>query len=180
MNSPRPANTTTAKAAVVALIFVLISVVLIWKLFGGDDGDGTETVSPSGTDTTLVAPVVTDESGQPVVETTLAPTTTTIPKGNIQVVVANAARVAGSAGRAKDTLVAQGYTVTSATNAVDVLDITAVYYREGMDAAAADVAAVLGAKTDQVALMPIPEPALDAPVTPQVHILVMLGKDLAK
>ena len=53
---------------------------------------------------------------------------------------------AGSAGRAKDTLVAQGYTVTSATNAVDVLDITAVYYREGMDAAAADVAAVLGVR----------------------------------
>ena len=178
MNSPRPVNNAMVKGAAIGLIFLAIGVFLIMKLLGGGDDDTTaEPVGSDGTETTVV---VDGSDGVVPTETTVTVVDTTIPRGNIQVVVANAARVAGSAGRTRDNLVANGFTVTSATNAVDVLEITQIYYREGMDTAAADVAAVLGAKTDQVALMPIPEPALDAPVTPQVHILVMLGKDLAK
>jgi hypothetical protein len=127
--------------------------------------------------TTTLAPTTTTST-----TTTLPPTTTTAPlvTEGATVLVANATKVPGAAGRLTGELAAVGYHLLDATNAAgneEVLDATKVYFLPAGEAVATGLATVLGVP---LARMPTPAPITDATVgLGEATVLVMLGKDLA-
>jgi hypothetical protein len=123
--------------------------------------------------------------------TTVAETTTLVPPGTttttlttvdpaaVKVIVANAAGVQGAAGRMTDSLKAKNYVTLSPTTAQQKdLATTAVYYVDGNQAAAQQVATDIGAPATAVQLIPVPPPA-GVDIKDAV-VLVLLGQDLAK
>jgi hypothetical protein len=134
---------------------------------------------PTTVPPTTVAPTTTT---LPATTTTSPPTTTTTPlvTEGASVLVANATKVPGGAGRLSEELTKVGYHTAAPTNAAgneEVLDATKVYFLPAGEAVATGLAAVLGAP---LARMPTPAPITDATAgLGDATVLVMLGKDLA-
>ncbi len=119
---------------------------------------------------------------EPTTTTTSPPTTTTAPlvtEGAV-VLVANATKVPGGAGRLTNELNKLGYHTTDPTNAAgneEMLDATKIYFLPAGEAVATGLAALLGVP---LARMPTPAPITDATAgLGEATVLVMLGKDFA-
>ena len=148
------------------------------------DPSAPVTTSPN----TIAATTVLTTTAPPTT-TTLAPTTTTSPpttttaplvtEGAI-VLVANATKVPGGAGRLTSELAGVGYHTAAATNAAgneQLLDTTKVYFLPAGEAVATGLATLLGVP---LAHMPTPAPITDATAgLGEATVLVMLGKDFA-
>ena len=100
------------------------------------------------------------------------------PPAEVRVLVANGTEVTGAAGATLDTLVAsEGYNGVQAVNdnSEEVIAITYVYYSQGYELDALNVALIINAKSESVFPMPLELPIddlLDA------NVLVHVGADL--
>lgn len=150
--------------------FVLAGGLVVAACAGDDDS--------SDTTTTTAAPAATTAP------TTAAPTTTTAPTTTVAlvvegatVIVANSSIVGGAAGRMTDELATAGFTTVTATNGVEKLEATVVYYTDddGAEAVAESVAAAMGGV--EVEAMPDPIPTEDGELA--ADILLLLGTNEA-
>ncbi|MBB32344.1 MAG: hypothetical protein CL455_01650 [Acidimicrobiaceae bacterium] len=100
------------------------------------------------------------------------------PPAEVRVLVANGTEVTGAAGATLDTLVAtSGYNGVQAVNDIEenILEKTYVYYSQGYELDALNIAIIINAKSEFVLPMPIELPIddlLDA------NVLVHVGADL--
>jgi hypothetical protein len=147
---------------------------------GGDDGgdDGGDTGSDTGgADTGGTTPTTgVSNAGS-------LPTATTLPVASrpaneVKVVVANAARVDGAAGRATEQLRALGYTTLPASNAEEAADTSTLYYAESYEPEALVMANEIGLDAANVAPMPDPIPISEPPA--DANLVLLLGRDLAQ
>jgi hypothetical protein len=96
----------------------------------------------------------------------------------VKVFVLNGSGLVGVAQQATDILNGRGYTTIAPKNAPANVPATAVYYVEGYQADALQVAAALGAESTQVQPMPAPgtNPAIPAD-TQGANVVAVLGPD---
>ncbi len=143
---------------------------------GGDDGGDTE-ADTGGSDTAGTTPTTgVSNAGS-------LPTATTLPVASrpaneVKVVVANAARVDGAAGRATEQLRALGYTTLPASNAEEAADTSTLYYAEGYEPEALVMANEIGLDAANVAPVPDPIPISEPPA--DANLVLLLGRDLAQ
>ena len=142
---------------------------------GGDDAPATTTTDvPVAT----AAPVTTAAS------TTTTTTTTTVPPlvtEGATVVVANSSIVGGAAGRMTTVLGDAGFTTTAATNGIDKLDDSIVYYSEAEGAEGAQaVAESVGRALGGVAVEALPDAIpTESGDLGEAQVLVLLGNNQA-
>ncbi len=151
-------------------VIAALGVLLLWRALDnpppGDSVVAGTTTTVAETTTTLVPETTT---------TSLAP----VDPAGVKVLVANAAGVQGAAGRMTDALKAKNYVTLSPTTAQQKdLAATVVYYVDGNQAAAQQVAADIGAAATAVQLITVPPPA-GVDIKDAV-VVVLLGRDLAK
>lgn len=167
-----PGGPVAGRGILLVAVIAALGVLLLWRALDNPaPGDtvvaGTTTTLPAETTTTLVPPETTT--------TTLAP----VNPATVKVIVANAAGVQGAAGRMTDSLKAKNYVTLSPTTAQQKdLAKTVVYYVDGNQAAAQQVATDIGAPPTAVQLITVPPPA-GVDIKDAV-VLVLLGQDLAK
>lgn len=158
------------------LAIVLLLMALLLSLFTGrlfstvDEG----LIDKESTEDTSEAPTTVSSS-----PTTTEPTTTTEPAlppvhapASVKVIVANSARVSGIATLASDTLRSASYNVQSPTNG-DTIPIGVVYYVDGYEQDAVQVANLLGMSPEAIAVMP--ESLSFAPG--EAHLAAVIGED---
>ena len=167
MSTRRPARpsggaTTSLRVILVVGVAALLGWFVLRNGFGvGDGGD-----SGAANTTTTVA-----------VTTSVAPTSTTVNMAGTKIVVANGSGVGGSAGRLTDTLLAEGYAVITPTNAnVNTYEITEIYFTQGFEAQAGEVARELGVAV--TGLLPDPPPVPPEGIQ-DANVIIVLGRDLA-
>lgn len=165
---PSPTNGTLGAAvAVVALVlgFLILRDVR-------NDGGAASPVVTTPSEVTLAPGATVDPN---------APTTTlAFSIDGFKIQVANASGIAGSAGDLTVKLQKQLYVVQPAQNVAPGTAKrakTGVFYLAGCEAAAQNVAAVLGGNVD-IAAMPTPIPVVTASIG-EACILIMLGTDLS-
>ena len=148
---------------------------------GGDD-DAADTTT---TTSLAVAPQATTPTTTP--PTTAPPTTTTTiayVTDGATVVVANASRINGAAGRMTDRLDAVGFTTGSATNSSDSvgkLDVTKIYHAAddaGALAVAESLKEAFGGGAIELAELGVPAPT-ESGELPDATVLVLMGNDIA-
>ncbi|MEY4400747.1 MAG: hypothetical protein RL072_612 [Actinomycetota bacterium] len=166
---PRAANVNSVLSIAVAVLAVLLGFFILRDL-RNDKG----VALPEESDATQEAASETTLDTMPV-ETTAAPVVLTA----FKVQVANASGVSGSAGLLTTELQGKGYIVQPAINKSEITPkqtTTVVYYLLGSEAAAAQVAQVLGG----VATSPMPTPIpTETGSLGEASVLVLLGTDLA-
>lgn len=132
------------------------------------NGSSTSGGDQAVTDTTVADTLVPDTT-----------TSTTIVLTAFKVQVANASKVAGSAGQLTVELQGRGYIVQPALNASDITPkqtTTVVYFLPGSEAAAAAIANELGG----VATAPMPTPIpTETGKLGEASVLILLGTDVA-
>lgn len=146
---------------------VVLGLVLLLKGFSDDGGTETASSTTSPEDNLDIEPSVN------ITDTSMSTTPLRDP-AEIQVVVANAAGVAGAAGRIADVLEGGGYTILDTKNANASTDT--VFYTGELKAEAELLAAVLGLDATAVDEMPDPPP-IDVG---DADILVVIGPNLAE
>jgi hypothetical protein len=161
----RPAGTSTAITIVLVVVAALLGLFILNQI--SDDSDGGS-ASPS-----------TDEPSDSALDTT---TSSTVPVANMaeaKVIVANGAGVKGLAGSATTSLQAAFPTATflPATDANAKYQASAVYYSEGFEAQAGEIATSLGLTPS--GLFPPALPLADPTKIADANILVLLGADKA-
>lgn len=130
--------------------------------------------------TAVPEPVTTDapvESTTTVAETSTTSTSTTLPpivKADVGVVAVNGAGVSGLASRTRDQLVDLGYSAARATDGSDIVDETAVFFFEGFEREAGEVALDLG--IDPFRSRPMSE-APDFGLLSGDQVAVYIGRD---
>jgi hypothetical protein len=147
---------------------------------GGDDDEPAAT-----TVATTVAPIVTETT----VTVAAAPTTTAAPATTVPVlvtegatvVVANASRVDGGAGRLSDRLALAEFTMgTPADSNEGPLEVTKVYYNASVEGAlpvAESVRAALGGPPIELLELPTPPPVGSGEIG-DATVLVAMGNDI--
>jgi hypothetical protein len=164
----------------------LVAMLALGGCFGGDDDDATTdtTTAPSSP---VAAVSTTTTTAVPTLPPTTPPTSVVgtgefITEG-ATVVVANASRVNGAAGRMSERLQAAGFTVTDPTDSSEgPLETSKVYYNasvEGAQAVAESVVAALGGGAIVAEPLPTPAPLEDPDAIGDATVLVALGNDTA-
>ena len=129
--------------------------------------NGTTTQTTGGGPTTTAAPAST---------TTKPSTTTTVPRSQIKVQVANASTVAGAATKITQQLQTLGWNTLPPVNATAQSPASKVYYAQGRQAAATEIASELKLPASSVAPLttsvPVPGAAGD-------DVVVLVGPELA-
>lgn len=137
-------------------------------------------VTGGGTASPTIAPIVVEATTTIPVETIpVEITPTTLPYTAFKIQIANASKVAGSAGQLTTELQARGFIVQPALNSSEItpkLNSTVVYFLPGSEEAAAVVASALGGVA--TAAMPTPIPTETGGLG-EATILILLGTDLA-
>lgn len=109
---------------------------------------------------------------------TLPATTTTAPPNpfTTRVLSVNGTKRSGIARRTADRLIAAGWVNTTPTDSIDVVEVSAVYYRDGFRAAAEGVAVALG--LDPTTVVPLGQPI--SAVDDQGDVVVAIGNDFVE
>ncbi|MEO8163597.1 MAG: LytR C-terminal domain-containing protein [Ilumatobacteraceae bacterium] len=172
-DSPRPRRTTpsipssvnSTMSIVIAAVALLLGFVILRDI---QSNSGSASGDPVTTETTVADTLVPEVT-----------TTTTILLTAFKVQVANASKVAGSAGQLTVELQGRGYIVQPALNASDITPkqtTTVVYFLPGSEVAAAAVANELGG----VATAPMPTPVpTETGQLGEASVLILLGTDVA-
>ena len=164
----RGGNLNSTMSIVVAAVAVLLGF-LILRDIRSDGGGGSTATPDQATEETIVTDTIP-------VETTVA---VTIPLTAFKVQIANASKVAGSAGTMTTELQGRGFIVQPAMNSSEVTPkqtATVVYFLPGFDVQAAMVAEQLGGVA--TAAMPAPIPTETGKLG-EASVLILLGTDLA-
>ena len=160
-----PSSVNSTMSIVIAAVALLLGFVILRDIQSNSDSSGGD---PTPTETTVGDTLPTDVT-----------TTTTILLTAFKVQVANASKVAGSAGQLTVELQGRGYIVQPALNTSDITPkqtTTVVYFLPGSEAAAAAVATELGG----VATAPMPTPIpTETGQLGEASVLILLGTDLA-
>lgn len=143
---------------------------------GGGDGDGDTGTDTGESDTGTTASTDPSNAGSVPAPVTTLPAPR--PANEVKVVVANAASIAGAAGRATEELRALGYTTLEATNADEAADTSTLLYAEGYESEALAMAAEIGLDPANIAPMPDPVPVSEPPA--EANLVLLLGRDLAQ
>ena len=157
-----------ARGIILVVVAVVLGAILLAAggTIGFDQDDASVDIGEGGgegvTDTTAPAETTTS------VPTTVAPS-------EVPVVVANGAGVSGLAGATADFLATQGYTNTSATDAVASVSQTVVYYAEGFQPNAAAIATLFGLPPEQAQPLPAEPVANNQPAG--TAVVVAVGAD---
>jgi len=148
---------------------------------GDDDADSSadaSTTTPNVIVTTTTIPTIT----VPTVTVAPTPTTPTYVTEGASVMVTNASRVDGGAGRMSDRLAAVGFTTVAPGNyTLGSLEITKIYYdpaNPSAQAVAESVKVALGGGAIEVLEMPTPPP-VDTGDLLGAGVLVAMGNDTA-
>lgn len=104
-----------------------------------------------------------------------ASTTTVLDPAGVRVLAVNGTRRGGIATRTADTLKAAGFADSTPTDSIDPVEVTAVYFRPGFDAAAEAVATALG--LDPAGVVPYGQPVSEVDDT--ADVIVAIGNDFA-
>ncbi len=152
-----------------SIIIAIVALLLGFFILRDIQSNGNSTTGvDQGTTTTVADTVAPDVT-----------TTTSIVLTAFKVQVANASKVAGSAGQLTVELQGRGYIVQPALNASEItpkLTTTVVYFLAGSEAAAAAIATELGG----VATAPMPTPIpTETGKLGEASVLVLLGTDVA-
>ncbi len=139
----------------------------------GDTGDGA---TDTGGDTEGTSVTTQVSNAGPIATTTTLPAPR--PANEVKVVVANAARITGAAGRATEELRALGYTTLEATNAEEAADTSTLMYAETYEPEALVLATELG--LEPAGVVPMTDPVPIAEERPEANIVLLLGRDLAQ
>lgn len=145
-----------------------------------DEPDPSDSTDVSAPDTT--APDTAVDTTEPDATDTTEPDSTESttpalpPRESVAVVVANGAGEDGLAGRTAEPLIALGWTNMRTTTGLDVLDTTTVYYLDGFEASASQLAVDLGLSPDAIAPVAF-APELAEPLLAQ--LIAYLGTDRA-
>ena len=150
---------------VIAAVALLLGFVILRDIQSNDGSSGGD---PTTTETTVADTLAPDVT-----------TTSTILLTAFKVQVANASKVAGSAGQLTVELQGRGYIVQPALNASEITPkqtTTVVYFLPGSEAAATAVAKELGG----VATAPMPTPVpTETGQLGEASVLILLGTDIA-
>jgi len=161
--TPDPAgDSRVSGAGVVVVVFALVVGFALLGLGYGNHSSQVDGGSSSAS--TAVAPNATS-------------TTTTMvgnPPATVKVKVVNATTTTGLATRTRDLLLSRGYTQVSIGDSQTLQQKTTIFYVDGSEADALDVAKVLGLDPSAVGPMPQPSPADLSGAT----VLVMTGLDI--
>lgn len=180
----RGTSDAAVRGALLIGVAVIIGLLLLWR---GHDDDSTTVTSEGGTPVaTTVATGGTSPDGAPATtpgETTVPPPVTHVPK-DVKVLVANGTGTSGGAGTVTQKLVPKAWFMLPAANAgTSDVERSVIYYREGYEADAAQIARDLGVPEASIEGMLEPMPATP-PVSQQAmanaqgaHVLVLLGSD---
>jgi hypothetical protein len=156
----RPAPASPAKGIAVVAIAVVIGVIILWRVPRSGGAGSAKTTTTTATSTTVAQT-----------------TTTAVPSmSGVNILVVNAAGVAGAAGKVANLLKAGGLVTLPPGNAVQSgANQSAVYYADGFQAQANRVAQLLGlnAAVGAIDATQIKGGAQGA------QVVVMVGKDLA-
>ena len=164
----------------------LVAALALGGCFGGDDDDTTTTeptTAPSSpiaiaSSTTTIAPATTPPTEPP----PLVSSPELVTEGAI-VVVANASRVDGAAGRMSERLEAVDFTVAEPTDSSEgPLETSKVYYNasvEGAQAVAESLVTALGGGAIVAEPLPTPAPLEDPEAIGDAAVLLALGNDAA-
>ena len=164
----RGSNLNSTMSIVVAAVAVLLGF-LILRDIRSDSGSGSTATPDQATDETIVTDTIP-------VETTVV---VTVPLTAFKVQIANASKVAGSAGTMTTELQGRGFIVQPAMNSSEVTPkqtATVVYFLPGFDVQAAMAAEQLGGVA--TAAMPAPIPTETGKLG-EASVLILLGTDLA-
>ena len=88
----------------------------------------------------------------------------------------NGTKRSGIARRTADRLIAAGWLNTTPTDSIDIVELSAVYYREGFRAAAEGVATALG--LDPSTVVPLGQPI--SAVDDQADVVMAIGNDFTE
>jgi len=167
-----PMPNTGTMGAVVAVIALVLGFLILRDV----RSDGGSTVTQGNSDNTEATVPAGGGDG--------TATTTTVAsgvnRGNFKIQVANASGIAGSAGDLSNKLTEQNYVVQPALNTAPGTakrEKTGVFYVAGCEAAAQDVAAVLGGNVE-IGAMPSPVP-LETGNLGEACVLILLGTDIS-
>jgi hypothetical protein len=164
---PRKTGMNSTLSIIVAVVAVLLGFFILRDISADNSS------APANTTATVPNETVTEETIA--VETTAAP----LPLTSFKVQVANASKVAGSAGQLTTELQGRGYIVQPAVNSSEITPkqtATVVYFLPGSEVAAAQVAAELGGVS--TAPMPAPIPTESGGLG-EASVLILLGTDIA-
>jgi hypothetical protein len=133
---------------------------------------------PTDTDQSVISAVPTTEAATTSPDTTAASTTQpAVDRTGRRIVAADASATAGSAQTIVDRLIGLGYTEVTAAADLDTKSaVSAIYYRDGFEAAGLQLAADLGLAVDVV--VPLPADSItDADASGD--LILVIGDDLA-
>lgn len=167
--SASPGADPAARGLILVVVAVALGAILLAAggTVGFDPDDTAVDIGDNGGDdvtTTTEAPT----------ETTAAPPVTVAP-ADVAVVAANGAGISGLAGATAEFLATQGYSNTTATDALADVSATVVYFAEGFEGNAAAIAALMALPETQVQPLPAEPVAGDQPAG--AAVVVVLGPD---
>jgi hypothetical protein len=160
--SPRPTPSSPAKGIAVVAVALVLGVIILWRV-PRSGGAGSSSSKTTTTTTSSTVPQAT--------------TTTAVPSmAGVNILVVNAAGVAGAAGKVANVLKAGGLATLPPGNAVQSgANQSSVYYADGFQNQANRVAQLLG--------LPAAVGAIDATQikggAQGAQVVVMVGKDLS-
>jgi len=157
---------------------VLVGLVAGFAL-AGRPSKADQTVIPASTatpaTTTPVEVATTTTPSTTLLTTTTQPasTTTALDPAAVRVLAVNGTRTSGVATRTADRLKAAGFEQSTPTDSIDAIEVTAVYYRDGFEEAAAAVATALD--LDPAGVVPYGQTISD--VDGSGDVIVAIGGD---
>lgn len=166
------------RGILVLVAAVAIGLLLLWKAGGPGDATPVSSGAPSTTvDTSGLGEEgdgTTTTAGEGEVTSTTTAGDAGREPGEVTVLVLNGSGIGGAAAANSTAIGEKGYQMGQPSDANANIDATAVYYAEGFQAEATQVATVLGKEASVVAPMPdpVPGPGADA-----ANVVVVLGAD---
>lgn len=160
----------------------LAALVVTLAACGGGDEEAADTTVPTTVAPAVTQPTVTVPAALPT--TTAAPATTmaVMVTEGATVVVANASRVDGGAGRLSDRLALAEFTMgTPADSSEGPLEVSKIYYNASVEGAlpvAESILAALGGPPIELLELPTPPPVVSGEIG-DAAVLVAMGNDIA-
>ena len=133
------------------------------------------TAAPTSTEATVptTETAASTTTAAPTTTTEVATTTTVLDPATVRVLAVNGTRRGGVASRTADRLKAAGFPNCTATDSIDPVEVTTVYFRDGFRDAAAAAALALG--LDPAGVVPYGQPI--SAVDDSGDVIVALGSD---
>ena len=165
--APPPGPNPASRGLILIVVGVVLGIILLVKGGGvGFDSTSTGVTIPEGDDVT----------------TTVAPATTAAPVGKapqtVQVVAGNGSSVSGLAGKTGQFLAQAGYTQVVATDSLQPVNASVVYFAPGFEGNAEAIGKLLNLQAGQVQALPAGASlAKNQPAT--AGVVVLIGPEVA-